>query len=441
MKTDWNQKKLYYNVMLPYSKLLESMERNGFLIDRAKHEELRIFFTDKERELEKDLIDMAGTHNFRSTQQVAKILFNDLKFDNFIIDYEYDYRKEKWVECKSYFKTEKGSDSTSVFVLKKLRKTTNNHPFIDKLLKYRRICTIKSKFIDGLDEFITEDNRIHPDMFQLTHGGRVAVSKPALSQLPSRSEEGRLIKQIFIAPDGYFMVEEDLSAVELRGCAWICKEPVMWKAFSEGLDVHSITTARIFGMSYEEAKKDKKKRFIGKTINFAIIYGGSPDSIQRTLLKDTDEFYDKKECDKFIKVFYELYGGIKDLQNSVLNRILKKQNIMNYFGRYRYFPDINNQTKRSEQQAAMRQGMSHLIQSTFTGDMSAIKSLRINKLFNKYDGRYFFNFFDGFYTLVKEDQVENFYKEKKGVLNEPESPLDLIFPSEGGWGKRWSDLK
>ncbi len=452
MENTWNQKRLFYEVVMPFNKIIESVELNGFLIDRAKHEELRVFFTNEENRLHSDLINMVGDYNFRSSQQVCDILFNKLKFDNFIIDNKYDYKKDKWVDFESKFETEKGADSANIFVLKKLKRTTNNHPFVNKLMEYRKVCTIKSKFIDGLDEFITDKNTIHPDIWPLTKGGRLAISKPALGQLPSRTELGRMIKQIFIAPDGYFMVEEDLSAVELRGMAFVCKEATMWPAFQKGTDIHALTTSRIFNISYEEARKDKKKRYIGKTINFAIIYGGSPDSVQRTLLKDTDEFYTHQECAEFIKVFNMMYKDVARLQRSVLDYILDHQNIKNLYGRYRYFPEIKRKTSFKDYQekrdynsltsAAMRQGMSHLVQSTFTGDLSAINTIKIDKLFKdkKFDGRYYFNFYDGFFSLVKEDQVEEFYKCKKEILNNPESPINMFIPSEGGWGKKWSEL-
>jgi DNA polymerase-1 len=450
---NWNQKRILYEILIPYSKVLESVEFNGFLIDRARLAELKILFYDMRDNLLSELRTMAGGYNFNSSKQVSTVLFNNFKFPNYNVDYRLDYKSGEWKEIKDEFKTTAGADSANIIVLKKLKRVTDNHPFINTLIEYRKVTTLISRFIDGLEPFITHKNRIHPDIFPLTKGGRLSISKPALSQLPSRTELGRMIKQIFIAKDGYMLVEQDLSAVELRGMAWIAKDRVMWSAFNNNQDVHAITTARIFNISYEEARMDRVKRHIGKTINFAIIYGGSADSVQRTLLKDTDMFYNKKECDSFIKAFYSLYQDVKPLQDYVINYILDHQYMKNLFGRIRYFPDIKRKdtermTKeewreyRNSVSEANRQGMSHLISSTFTGDNGALKTVKVNDLVTKqFDGRFYMNFYDAFFCEVREDQVEKFAPTMKELLNRPDDPVSIELPSEGGWGKRWSDLK
>ena len=451
---EWNQARLYHEIVLPFSKVLESMEREGFYIDMEEFWDVKHVLLQKQEEKEKEIRGIAGDTNLNSTQQLGKLLYDTLKIPDSYEDYVYDYKKEKWELAPFYLRTEKGARSTDVFSLNVIAAIHNN-PLAKLILEYRKLTKVLNTYINGMEEFITPDNRVHPDFFQLTAGGRLAISRPPLAQLPSRTEEGRLIKKFFVAPKGYKLVEADWSAMELRWQAWVAEDSVMHPAFQKGLDVHAITTQKLFDLSYEEAKADKKKRYIGKTINFTIIYGGSADSIQKTLLKDTGVFYDIKTCTKFVNTYFETYTGVVPLQNRVRDFILDHQYIKNMWGRYRYFPGIKRKDvsrmesleKRdynSQVSNAMRQGMSHLIQSSSSGDYGAYKTIKIDQMFKeKYrgKGRFYMNLYDGMYCVIKEELVEEFTQDLKNLLELPEEVCKIHIPVETSVGKSWYELK
>lgn len=452
--SEWNQARLYHEVVMPFSRVLESMEREGFYINLSIFADVKNILLQKQKEKEDEIREIAGGININSTQQLGKFLYDTLKIPDSYEDYVYDYKKAKWELIPFFLRTEKGARSTDVFSLNIITAIHNN-PVAKLILEYRKLTKILNTYVTGLEEFITSEGRVHPDFFQLTAGGRLAISRPPLAQLPSRTEEGRLIKKFFVAPEGYRLTEADWSAMELRWQAWVADDSMMHPAFQNGQDVHAITTQKLFNLSYEEAKADKALRYIGKTINFTIIYGGSAESVQKTLLKDTGVFYDMKTCSKFVDTYFETYKGVVPLQNRVKNFILDHQYIKNMWGRFRYFPGIRRkdtaymtQSERSDYNSqinnAMRQGTSHLIQSSSSGDYGAYKTIKIAQMFeNKYKGkgRFYMNLYDGMFCLIKEDLVEEFTQDLKNLLELPEEVCKIHIPVETSSGESWYELK
>lgn len=450
----WNQQRLYNEIILPFSRVIESMEHEGFYIDREKLEDVRTVLTEARDKAEKNIRQIAGNINIRSSQQVCKLLYDDLKIPDYYTDYQYNYKTDKWEEVKLHFRTDKGAKSADVFYLG-IISAIYEHPVAKLLLAYRKVNKVISTYVEGIEKFITPDSRVHPSMFQMTAGGRISVAEPALATLPSRTEEGKLIKKFFIAPEGYSLVCCDYSGMELRFMAWICNDPIMFEAFKRGLDVHGISTSKLFGITYEEAKKDKKRRYIGKTVNFTIIFGGSEQSIQRTLLKDTGVFYSLKECSGFLDKYFETYKAVIPFQNKIKNQILDKQYVKNLWGRYRYFSGVTRKDTslmdKGERHnyntlvnGSMRQGMSHVIQSSSSGDYSAYKTIKLANLFKegrfKGQGRLYFLLHDGFYCIIKDEYLQEFLPVMKETLEIPEEVCTIHLPVEQSYGKSWYEL-
>jgi len=313
----------------------------------------------------------------------------------------------------------------------------------------RRIRKILSTFVEGVFRYLTVDNKIHANFFQNTTSGRPSCSSPNLLQLPSRNEEGKKIKEVFVAPNGYVLHSADFSGLELRFLAWLSNDRVMWPAFQNGIDVHALTCSKIknFGLTYEQAIKDREKRFVAKTTNFLICYGGSYETLQDTLLKQGDIFINKKLCSEFIDTFFQTYPDIRVLQDKVLEGLCTNGYVKNLYGRERFFPELkgidrNNKANMKKINMAHRAAFSHFIQSSSSGDYGAYKTVQLDRLLRALNcGRFYLNFYDGYYSLVQEEKIDKFKSLAKQLLEKPEDPVSINLPVEESIGKNWGQLK
>ncbi len=439
----WNEKRLFYEIILPFSRVLEDIEYYGMIVDKEKLEELKEDFEKKSKRLEFEIFEHTGNINLNSSKQLAEALFGRLGIPDYIEDFERE--KKEWIPFKDEFRTEKGSHSVDVVVLKKI-KEIHQHPVAELILQYRSLQTLLSKFVYGLEKYIHNDGRIHSSFFQLTKGGRPESSKPNLLQIPSRDKLGRKIKEIFISDEGYTIIHMDYSAMELRFLAWLAKDPVMLPAFENGKDVHSITTSTVFGIPYEEvmAGKDgvhKTKRFCAKTTNFLIIFGGSYATLQEQLLKYGDLYINRKECSRFIEGFYDTYPGVAPFQKKVEYLVKTHGYMKNLFGRRRYFDSVKNDNlDNSVLSSIVRKASSHLIQGSSSGDYSALKAVELDKVLKSFGGRFFNILYDGFYVLVKDKDVNEFKTIMGDILSKPEDPVKIILPVDIKTGKKWSEV-
>jgi DNA polymerase-1 len=441
----WNQKRLYYEIILPFNKILESMEWQGFQIDIDKLHELKATFTSQLQAIESQIYSITGEFKISSSQQLAEVLYKKLKIPDYVDDFAYDYKKESWYAIKDKFVTPTGLPSTDIFSLKKARSVTN-HPVLNLILQHKKISKILSTYIIGIEKLLTPDNRLQPDIFPLTAGGRISISHPPLLQLPSRSVEGRLVKQLFKAPPGYVLAGADYCGLELRFLAWLSNDRIMKPAFFEkNLDVHAITGTTMFRLTYDQMKspEHKMKRFCSKTTNFLITYLGGYHELQNQILKYGDLFVDNKKCWEFINGYFQTYPDIKPFHNKILNMLIKDKQITNLFGRTRKFHDLDV-NDRKQLNEYHKQAVSHYIQSSSTGDYGSFKTVRLDKeLFKsgKYKGRFWLNFYDGTYSLVEEDKADAFVKDMKDILESAEDPVTERMPVEVSVGKTWYQLK
>jgi len=454
--SNWDRKRLYYEIVLPFSRLLEGIELNGFLIDRDKLEELRIDFTNRLAKLQNDIYSIAGEFNIRSPHQLADVLYNRMRIPNYVEDEDYNYKKGVWETTKDEFLTKaeeewnrknksnrKKGTSTDVYSLKKIQ-AVYNPPIVNLLLEYRTLAKLISSYIEGMSPFIGSDGKIHASYYQNTVIGRPTVSNPNLLTMPSRSEDGKKLKEMFIAPEGYVIVHNDYSGMELRFLAWLANDKVMLPAFNNNTDVHALTASKIksFNLTYEQAKlpENKNKRFAAKTTNFLIVYGGGYSKLQDTILKQMDIFIPKKQCAEFIDAFHNTYMDVKPLQNKVKSFVFSKGYIENLFGRRRTFPNINRTEDNSDESSIERQAFHHLISSSSSGDYSALKAIRLNKELKNFDGWFQNYFFDGFYITIKENQAQKWAELMTEILLEPEGPVKIQLPTEQKIGRRWSNV-
>jgi len=441
-----NRQELYYNIVIPFSRLLAEMQYNGIRVDLNKIKELKNEF---EKELvfyEKEIFNITGRFNIKSSQQLAKKLYEDLKIPNYIIDVTKNYKTGQWEEHKDVFVTEDGAPSTKVECLAKIL-VVYKQPIIEHILHYRQLQKLLSTYINGIYEHISHQNRVHPSWFALTAGARINCSKPNVAQIPSRSKRGRRIKEIFIPDEGKSFIEADFSQMELRFMAWFSNDPVMMSAYKEGKDLHALTTSNIkqFNLTYEEALKSPKRE-CGKETNFLMTYIGGYFALQDSFIKRR-MFYSAKECDSFIEAFMDKYKYIRNLHRNVENAIVSKGYVENIFGRRRYFQfkkwDYDNgRLKGKVLSKAVREGVSHVIQGSSSGDYASMKAVGANKLVKEFNGRIWNDLYDGLFFEVPNDKVENFKPILKEYMERPEHPITIELPIDiSKAGKSWGDLK
>ncbi len=280
--------------------------------------------------------ELAGQEfNLGSPKQLGQILFEKL-------------------ELPIIKKTPKGAPSTAEEVLAEL---ALDYPLPKLLLEYRSLSKLKSTYTDKLPEMIKPSTgRVHTSYHQaVTATGRLSSSDPNLQNIPIRTEEGRRIRQAFIAPDGYRIVAADYSQIELRIMAHLSGDAGLLKAFKEGRDVHKATAAEVFEVDPEEVSGDQRRK--AKAINFGLIYGMSAFGLAKQL------HLGRKEAQQYIDRYFERYPGVRDYMDKTRALAKEQGYVETLFGRRLYLPEINARNKMRVQ-AAERTAINAPMQGT-----------------------------------------------------------------------------
>ena len=302
---------LFYNIEMPLSYVLYSMEKEGIIARRdelkAYGDKLQVRIT----ELEKAIYEAAGAEfNINSPKQLGEILFEKLGLP-----------AEK--------KTKSGY-STAADVLEKL---APDYPIVADILEYRGLAKLKSTYADGLAAYIEDDNRIHTSFNQtITATGRISSTEPNLQNIPMRTELGRLIRKVFVPKDGYVFADADYSQIELRILAHMSDDKELIAAYHEGKDIHGITASKVFHVPFEEVTPLQRRN--AKAVNFGIVYGISSFGLSQDLsisVKEAKEYMDK---------YFETYPGVKVYQDKVISDAKEKGYSLTMFGRRRPIPEL-----------------------------------------------------------------------------------------------------
>ncbi len=308
---------LYKDLEIPLENVLAKMEATGVLIDTGLLGQMSTEFETRLRKLESHAYELAGTEfNLASPKQVAEILFGKLGLES--------------------VKKTKTSQSTDAEVLEELSKV---HDLPKILLEHRMLSKLKSTYVDALPKLVNPSTgRVHTSFNQtVTATGRLSSSDPNLQNIPIRTEEGRRIREAFIAPQGCVLISLDYSQIELRILAHVTKDPVMLEAFLHEQDVHQRTAAEIFEIPLDPV--DAHQRRIAKTINFGIIYGMGVYKLSETL------DISRQDAQKYLKKYHERYARIFQWQQDSLEAARQTGVVTTLLGRRRYIPDIKGQNK------------------------------------------------------------------------------------------------
>jgi DNA polymerase-1 len=225
------------------------------------------------------------------------------------------------------------------------------------LLEYRSLSKLKSTYTDKLPEMINaQTGRVHTSYHQaVTATGRLSSSNPNLQNIPIRTQEGRRIRQAFIAPQGYKIVAADYSQIELRIMAHLSSDEGLLGAFGQGLDVHRATAAEVFEVELDQVSGDQRRK--AKAINFGLIYGMSAFGLAKQL------HLGRHEAQQYIDRYFERYPGVKDYMDSTRALAKEQGYVETLFGRRLYLPEINARNKMRVQ-AAERTAINAPMQGT-----------------------------------------------------------------------------
>jgi len=309
--------KLFHEIEMPLVSVLATMEANGVKIDIHNLKAFSQQLTEEILETEKKIFDLAGAEfNIASPKQLGIILYERLKISD----------NPKRTKTRQY--------STGEDVLTRL---VNRHPIVEQILEYRSLTKLKSTYVDALPELLNpRTDRIHTNYNQaVASTGRLSSNNPNLQNIPIRTQRGREIRKAFVpANQDFVLLAADYSQIELRIIAALSGDEAMIEAFRSGLDIHTATASRIFGVPIEEVNKEMRRN--AKTVNFGIIYGISAFGLSERLN------IPRKEAAEIIDQYFVKYAGIKRYMDDQIAFAKKNGYVETIMKRRRYLRDIHS---------------------------------------------------------------------------------------------------
>lgn len=302
---------LLYEIEIPLARVLARMENLGFMVDveaiRRYGEQLSV----EVDELQASIYEDVGYEfNINSPKQLAKALFEDLNLPP----------KKKT----------KSGYSTNAEVLESLLPL---HPVIAKILEYRTVAKLKSTYCDSLIDKVADDGRIHSSFNQTeTRTGRISSTEPNLQNIPVRTERGREFRRFFKAKDGCVLVDADYSQIELRVLAHMAGDATMRKAFTDNIDIHTVTASEVFGVPIDQVTPLMRSR--AKAVNFGIVYGIGAFSLSK------DIGVTVREAQKYIDNYLARFSAIDSYMKKTIEQAKADGYVSTLEGRRRYLPEL-----------------------------------------------------------------------------------------------------
>ena len=305
---------VFTDIELPLISVLSRMERKGVYIDDMLLSAQSLEIGQRLDELEKAAYEVAGQEfNMNSPKQLQAILFEKM-------------------ELPVIKKTPSGAASTNEEVLQEL---ALEYELPKLILEYRGLAKLKSTYTDKLPKMINPSTgRVHTSYHQaVTATGRLSSTEPNLQNIPIRNEEGRRIRQAFVAPHGWKILAVDYSQIELRIMAHLSQDKALLEAFSAGKDIHSATAAEVKGVSIEEVTSEDRRR--AKAINFGLIYGMSAFGLAKQI------GISRGEAQDYMNVYFERYPGVMQYMEETRLLATEQGYVETLYGRRLYLPEIN----------------------------------------------------------------------------------------------------
>ena len=317
--------KVFTEIEMPVMPILCAMEEQGALIDADLLHEQSQQLEQRLQQLEQEAHNVAGqVFNLGSPKQLGEILFEKLQLP---------VRK----------KTPKGVPSTAEEVLQEL--ADEGHELPSLLMEHRGLAKLKNTYTDKLPTMIAASTgRVHTSYHQAVAAtGRLSSTDPNLQNIPIRSEEGRKIRQAFIAAPGYKLVAADYSQIELRIMAHLSGDQSLLTAFAAGRDIHRHTAAEVFNVPENEVSDNQRRA--AKAINFGLIYGMSAFGLAKQI------GCSRGEAQEYVNLYFQRYPGVRDYMDNTREQAKEKGYVETIFGRRLYLPEIRSSNAPRRQHA------------------------------------------------------------------------------------------
>lgn len=408
------QEDLLKEMEMPLAIVLAEMEIQGITADASRLETMKEEFRKTLDTIEETIYKEAGeTFNINSPKQLGVILFEKMGYP--------------------VIKKTKTGYSTAQDVLEKLK---DQAPIVEHILHYRQIAKIQSTYIEGLLKVIDpQKSKIHTRYLQtVARTGRLSSVDPNLQNIPIRLEEGRKIRQAFVAREkGWKIFASDYSQIELRILAHISKDEHLIKAFLDNEDIHTTTAMRVFGIEKaEDVTSDMRRE--AKAVNFGIVYGISDYGLSQNLN------ITRKEAKEYIDTYFERFPGVKEFIDTVIRDAKEDGFVETLFHRRRYLPDINSRNFNLRS-FAERTAMNTPIQGS-AADILKMAMIEMDKRIKEegLESTMLLQVHDELIFEVPEDEVERIEALVKEVM---EHTVDLAVPLkvESSFGNNWYEAK
>ena len=403
---------VYETLERPLVPVLAAMEMAGVQVDRDTLSRMSNAFAQKMAGLEAEIHELAGeTFNVGSPKQLGEILFDKFSLQGGV-------------------KGKTGAYATGADVLEDL--AAEGHDLPARVLDWRQLSKLKSTYTDALQDHINpETGRVHTS-YSLTGAvtGRLASTDPNLQNIPVRSEEGRRIREAFVAPQGKLLVSLDYSQIELRILAHIADIPALKQAFKDGIDIHAMTASEMFGVPVEGM--DPMVRRQAKAINFGVIYGISGFGLARNLR------IPRADAQGFIDRYFERFPGIKEYMDATVAFAKEHGFVQTLFGRRIHTPEIN--AKGPTAGFAKRAAINAPIQGT-AADVIRRAMIRMPKAIAGLPATMLLQVHDELLFEVAEDAVDRVIARVKDVMESAADPavhLTVPLTVEAGRGTNWA---
>ena len=404
-----NALKLYSEIEIPTMQILAHMERLGVGIDRKKLEELRDFFESEEGSATKSAFQAVGHEfNVASPKQLQSVLFEELKLP-------------KTKRIKTGFSTDAES-------LEWLFSTTK-HPVLEALLRIREVSKLRTT-IEGLLNSVASDNRIHSTFQQTTTAtGRLSSTEPNLQNIPIRTDEGRRIRDCFVAQAPYVdLLTADYSQIEMRIMAHLSDDQELLEAFRSGEDLHSTVASQVFGVKVSDVDADMRRQI--KAMSYGLAYGLSSYGLAQQLdISPTD-------ASILMGKYFERFGGIQIYLKEVVRVARENGYTETILGRRRYLPDLNHEN-RQRREVAERMALNAPIQGS-AADIIKVAMLNVDRAIKKENlsSRLLLQVHDELIFEVakgEHEKMEALVRREMGSAYPLKAPLDVNI----GFGKSW----
>ncbi len=410
---------VYETLERPLVPVLADMERTGITVDRDVLSRMSNAFAQKLVQLEDEISEVAGEKfNVGSPKQLGEILFDRM-------------------QIPGGEKGKTGAYGTGADVLEDITTLEDSHPQGAKLaalvLDWRQIAKLKSTYTDALQQAINPDTgRVHTSYsIAGANTGRLASTDPNLQNIPVRTEEGRRIRQAFVAPAGKVLVSLDYSQIELRILAHIADIPALQQAFRDGIDIHALTASEMFNVPLDQMTSDVRRK--AKAINFGVIYGISGFGLARNLR------IPRAEAQGFIDRYFERFPGIKEYMSETVKFAQANGYVQTLFGRKIHTPEINAKgpgagfSKRAAINAPIQGTAADVIRRAMIRMPKAIAGMPATMLLQVHDELLF---------EVEETAVDEVIARVKEVMESAADPavhLSVPLTVEAGRGRNWAE--